>query len=194
MHSALAFFRQQSTGLLSCADVHSLSGRGMATLFPISPLLLIASPIRRPVYVYQVALTSIPYVGSLVTQSTFKRQCGTQLGTSHHLNGQHRSFFYHYHLLELTIYTYIRRVNPHVIIRQTEGARTEERYRRTRLHIPAYVAVHEDRQPVGIGAHGAVPYREETPFTTYQQEARGQEVMVSEHYTSSFRSGVFVER
>lgn len=86
------------------------------------------------------------------------------------------------------------RVNPHVVIRQTEATRAEDRRRRTRLHIPAYVAVHEDRATVGVGAHGAVPYREESPFTTYQQTARGDEVAVSEHYTSSFKSSVFVER
>ncbi|KAF8674221.1 Cytosine specific DNA methyltransferase replication foci domain [Rhizoctonia solani] len=87
-------------------------------------------------------------------------------------------------------------VNPHFAIPETEASRAEDRRRRTRgeNRIPVYVAVKDDRQAVGIGAGGPVPYRGDSPFTSYQQEARGSETMVSEHYTSSFKSPLFVER
>ncbi|CEL55663.1 DNA (cytosine-5-)-methyltransferase [Rhizoctonia solani AG-1 IB] len=87
-------------------------------------------------------------------------------------------------------------INPHFIIPATEASRAEDRSRRNKPEgrIPAYVAVKEDRQPVGIGAEGLASYRGDSPFTSYQQEARGNQDAVSEHYTSSFKSPLFVER
>ncbi|KDN48697.1 hypothetical protein RSAG8_02684, partial [Rhizoctonia solani AG-8 WAC10335] len=87
-------------------------------------------------------------------------------------------------------------VNPHLVIPLTEESRAEDRRRRNRAEgrIPTYVAVKDDRQPVGIGADELAPYRDDSPYTTYQQEARGNENVVSEHYTSSFKSSLFVER
>ncbi|KAG8714584.1 uroporphyrin-III C-methyltransferase, partial [Ceratobasidium sp. 423] len=88
------------------------------------------------------------------------------------------------------------RVNPHLVIPETEASRAEDRRRRNgpEGRIPAYIAVKEDRQPIGIGAEKPAPYRADSPFTTYQQEARGDGNVVYEHYTSSFKSGLFVER
>ncbi|CAE6423573.1 unnamed protein product [Rhizoctonia solani] len=87
-------------------------------------------------------------------------------------------------------------VNPHLVIPPTEESRAEDRRRRNRPEgrIPTYVAVKDDRQPVGIGADEPAPYRDDSPYTTYQQEARGNENTVTEHYTSSFKSSLFVER
>lgn len=79
-------------------------------------------------------------------------------------------------------------------MRQNETSREEEQRRRTRLKIPPYDAVHEDRTAVGLGANGATPYRDEAPFTTYQHIARGNLETVTAHYTSSFKSPIFVER
>ncbi|CAE6445450.1 unnamed protein product [Rhizoctonia solani] len=87
-------------------------------------------------------------------------------------------------------------VNPHLVIPETDASRAEDRRRRNRPEgrIPTYVAVKEDRQPIGIGAEEPAPYRADSPFTAYQQEAQGDENAVSEHYTSSFKSSLFVER
>ncbi|CAE6457888.1 unnamed protein product [Rhizoctonia solani] len=87
-------------------------------------------------------------------------------------------------------------VNPHLVVPQTEESRAEDRRRRNRPEgrIPTYIAVKDDRQPVGVGADGPAAYRGDSPYTAYQQEARGNENAVSEHYTSSFKSSLFVER
>lgn len=86
------------------------------------------------------------------------------------------------------------RLNPHEKVPQTEAARTEERRRRVVLGIPAYTAVQEERCEIGLGAAGAVGYQDDSPFTTYQMRARGDTQKVTGHYTSSFKSSVFVER
>ncbi|KAF8604127.1 S-adenosyl-L-methionine-dependent methyltransferase [Ceratobasidium sp. AG-I] len=83
--------------------------------------------------------------------------------------------------------------NPHSRIAETTAARNEARQRRTN-GIPVFSAVHDDRREVGLGAAGAVAYRDGTPLTTYQLQARGNQERVTAHYTSSFKSEVFVER
>lgn len=88
---------------------------------------------------------------------------------------------------------YLYRANPHTRIAATPSARTEARQRRAD-GIPAFKAVHGDRREVGPGADGAVDYRDGTPLTTYQLQARGNQERVTAHYTSSFKSEVFVER
>ncbi|CAE6460712.1 unnamed protein product [Rhizoctonia solani] len=103
----------------------------------------------------------------------------------------------HYSLRALVIKLVpICRVDPHLVIPETEASRVEDRRRRNKPEgrVPTYVAVKDIRQPVGIGADGPVSYRGDSPYTTYQLEARGNETVVSEHYTSSFKSNLFVER
>ena len=88
---------------------------------------------------------------------------------------------------------YLLRSNPHLRIPKTPVTRTEARQRRAN-GIPVFNAVHDDRREVGLGAGGAVEYRDGTPLTTYQLQARGNQERVTAHYTSSFKSKLFVER
>ncbi|KAG8716664.1 hypothetical protein FRC08_009053 [Ceratobasidium sp. 394] len=86
-------------------------------------------------------------------------------------------------------------VNPHVLIDQTQAAKNEARDRRVKMGIPSFVAVHEERTEVGLGEGGrAVGYRGDSPTTVYQMGARKNAEEVTGHYTSSFKSEVFVER
>lgn len=87
------------------------------------------------------------------------------------------------------------RANPHVLVPQTQTARNEARDRRVKMGIPSFVAVHEERSEIGLGEGGrAVGYRDDSPITSYQMEARKNAEEVTNHYTSSFKSEVFVER
>ncbi|KAG9099586.1 hypothetical protein FRC06_005127 [Ceratobasidium sp. 370] len=86
-------------------------------------------------------------------------------------------------------------VNPHILVPQTQTARNEARDRRVKLGIPGFVAVREERSEVGLGEGGrAVGYRDGSPTTMYQMEVRKGAEGVTGHYTSSFKSEVFVER
>ncbi|KAG9080399.1 hypothetical protein FS749_008017 [Ceratobasidium sp. UAMH 11750] len=86
-------------------------------------------------------------------------------------------------------------VNPHVLIDQTQAAKNEARDRRVKMGIPSFVAVHEERTEVGLGEGGRpVGYRGDSPTTVYQMGARKNAEEVTGHYTSSFKSEVFVER
>ncbi|QRV90058.1 DNA (cytosine-5-)-methyltransferase [Ceratobasidium sp. AG-Ba] len=84
-------------------------------------------------------------------------------------------------------------VNPHVVVGATPVSRAEDRERRKER--PSYNAVHESRCEVGLCAGGeSVGYIGGTPTTTYQMQIRRGTNAVTGHYTSSFKSPVFVER
>ncbi|KAG8699837.1 hypothetical protein FRC09_006344, partial [Ceratobasidium sp. 395] len=85
-------------------------------------------------------------------------------------------------------------VNPHILVPQTQNTRNEERDRLLN-GIPAFVAVRGERREIGLGADDqAIVYRQDSPTTTYQMEARKNARWVTGHYTSSFVSEKFVER
>ncbi|KAG9126884.1 hypothetical protein FRC07_001542 [Ceratobasidium sp. 392] len=85
--------------------------------------------------------------------------------------------------------------NPHALIPETQQAKNEARNRRVTLRIPSCRAVHEERCEVGpIEEDEAAGYREDMPVTLYQMQARKNAQKPANHYTSSFKSEVFVER